>query len=170
MRINLNRLRPRLAVVGRAGKHHLRIGQSPARPANVEIAGVATLAIVRYDVRLILKRDSWRTGLLGYGSMHGLPGLSPIKRAAHKNSVAGRSVSPVIETTQLVECDVTDESVTMIIERHRNIARDAVVLGVHVSGRLPGMTRICRIGGVHIVLKNSDNLLWVCRIHRNRRL
>src|SRR5579864_6610000 len=112
MRIDLDRLRPCLSIVGGAGKHHLRVRESPAGPSDVEIAGILALRIVGHDVWLVFKRNPRRTWLFRDRDMMRLPGFSAIERSPHKDSVARGVMRPVIERTQLVESDVTNKGVT----------------------------------------------------------
>src|SRR5271166_901421 len=56
---------------------------------------------------------------------------------------------------------------TLVIESYRHIARDAIVLGIHVFGQLPAVASVLRVGGVNVVLKHADNLLRIRRIYRD---
>ena len=73
--------------------------------------------------------------LFGDREVLGLPSLSAVEGPPHKNSVACGTLRPVVKTSQLVERDVTNERMAQIIERHRHVARDAIVLGVDILRR-----------------------------------
>src|SRR5450432_590529 len=138
MSVDLNRLRPGLAVIGRAREHHLRIGNSPASPSYIEIAGEFAVGTVSDDPRLVFKGNARLRLLLGDWNMLCLPGFSAIERAANKNAVARRAARPVVETPEPIEGDVADEGVALIVECRRHVARHTIVLGIDVFGELPG--------------------------------
>ena len=146
----------------------MRIGDSPARPANIEVARKRTVTVVRDEVGLVFPRNilSIRrfVGLLGSGNVFGLPSHAPVERAANVNSVARGVVAPVAVGAELVEGDVADESVALIVVSCRNIARDAIVRRLDARGDLPSAASIEGIRGVRVVLIDRDELLRSIRI------
>ena len=58
---------------------------------------------------------------------------------------------------------------SLIIESHRHVTGDAVVLGVDILGQSPGTASVLRVRRVHVVLKYADHLLGISWIHRDRR-
>jgi hypothetical protein len=59
--------------------------------------------------------------------------------------------------------------VALIIEGDGYVARDAIVLGIHALGQLPGVTGVPRIGSMRIILKNADHLARIRGIYSDRR-
>src|ERR1700727_1859677 len=142
MRIDFNRLRPGLAIVGRSRQNDLRVSNPPTRPTNVEIARVTALRVVRNDVGLVLERNPRLAGLFGDRNVIRLPGFATVERAAHKNSIASGAMCPVVEGTELVESDVADEGVSLIVKDRRHVARDTIVLWIHALRHLPRVARV----------------------------
>ena len=73
-------------------------------------------------------------------------------------------MAPVVECSELVERDVTDESVTLIVEGRRYVSGNTVAGGLDARGDLPGTTCVEGIRGVSIVLIHGDDLLWIIGI------
>src|ERR1700735_477737 len=119
MRVDFNRLRPGLAIVGRSRQNDLRVSNPPTRPANVEIAGVTALRVVCDDVGFVLERNAGLAGLFGDRNVIRLPGFAAVERAAHENSIAGGAMCPVVKGAEFVESDVADESVPLIVKDRR---------------------------------------------------
>jgi hypothetical protein len=122
--------------------YHLRVGQAPARPSDIEIARVLALGIVRNDVRLVFEGNSCSGRLLGNRNVFRFPRLAAVERSPQKDAVPRGAVRPIVERSQLVERDVTDESVPLIVEGCGNISGDSVVFGIDILRHLPGMTGI----------------------------
>src|ERR1035437_7716238 len=76
---------------------------------------------------------------------------------------------PVVESPQLVEGDVTNESVALVIEGDRHVAGHTIVLRINPISQLPGVASVPRISGFRIVLKYPDDLLRIRRIHCDAR-
>src|SRR5579863_1398693 len=117
MRVYLDWIRPCFSVIGRSRKNHLRIRQAPSSPTYVQVAGVFALCVVHNNIRLVLEWNSRSTRLFCHWDMVCFPGLPTIQRTSHKDTVAGCAMCPVVEGTELVKCDVADESVSLIVER-----------------------------------------------------
>jgi hypothetical protein len=70
-------------------------------------------------------------------------------------------VSPVVESPELVERDVTDEGVALIVEGRGHVAGDAEILRSDIPSGVPGAAFIIGVGGVGIILVNGDDLSWI---------
>src|SRR5207248_2821070 len=89
--------------------------------------------------------------------LHGVrPGLATVERTANVNPISRGIVAPVVECSELVERDVTDESVTLIVEGRRYVSGNTVAGGLDARGDLPGTTCVEGIRGVSIVLIHGD--------------
>ena len=166
--VDFHGVRPGLALVARTHELNLGIGNGPARPPNIEAARIRAMAIIGNDVRLILPRYVFLVrrfvGLLGGGNVFGFPGFAAVERAPHVNPISRGVVAPVAECSELVERNVTNESVTLIVEGRRYVSRNTVGSGLDARGDLPGTTRIGGIRSVSVVLIDGDNLLWIIGI------
>src|SRR5215469_15575493 len=70
-------------------------------------------------------------------------------------------MGPIAVRAELVEGDVTDESVALIVESCGNVAGDAIAGGLDACGNLPSAARVERVGCVCVVLIDRDDFLRI---------
>src|SRR5205823_13960678 len=103
-----------------AHKLNSRVGNGPACPTYIKVAGVGTVAVVGDEVRFVFPGNILTVGrffgLLGGGDVFRVPVFAAVEGAANVNAIARRVVAPVVEGTELVEGDVADEGVALIVE------------------------------------------------------
>src|SRR5205823_5356551 len=85
--------------------------------------------------------------------------LPPIERPADKNAVAPRIVSPIRDRSEPVECQITEEGMSLVIKGRGNIASNAPVdrLGSFCNAERP--PEISRIRGARRALNRRTALI-----------
>src|SRR5690242_5553446 len=74
-------------------------------------------------------------------------------------------MSPVTVGSELVERNVTDESMSLVVERRGDVAGNAIAGRLDAGRSLPSASSIERIRRVGIVLIDGDHLLRVIGIN-----
>src|SRR5579875_706424 len=86
--VNFDRLGPGFSTIRRTAQHDERASQCPARPSDVQIAGIASMAVIRNNVGLVFPWNGRKIWLAAHGNVVCFPRRATVKRAANIKPVA----------------------------------------------------------------------------------